>query len=59
MTPASTINKDHCYRCHGEGKVPVTEIREFYEDERRLVTRYRQVVIGWRECPECGKEDKG
>ncbi len=58
MILVSTQKEDHCYRCHGEGRVPVTEIREFYEDERRAVTRYRQVVVGWRPCPECGEEEK-
>lgn len=46
-----------CLVCHGTRRVPVTEVRGFYEDENRLIYKYRQVVVGWQPCPEC-KEEK-
>ncbi len=47
-----------CTRCHGTGQVPVTEVRQDSADERRGRYVYRQVVTGWRPCPDCRKEEK-
>ncbi len=51
-------DEDHCYRCHGEKRVPVTEVQPYSENENRLVTRWRQVIVGWEKCPACGEEEK-
>ncbi len=46
-----------CQVCHGTGQVPVTEVRQ---DPMTIQGKYvyRQVVTGWRPCPDCGKEEK-